>query len=98
MQLKELLLAINEKRLTKQQLEVYSDDLANLYALMQLELADIRKEKALYWLSDKKESDKATERSWAVTAKGQREIELSHYCKAVEKVLSSLRSRIYSTY
>jgi hypothetical protein len=99
MKLADLIKAVNEKGLTKTQLEEYRDDMANVYALMQLELAEIRKEKALYWLGDnKKETDIATERAWAASARGQREIELAHYCKATEKILSSLKSRLYSTY
>jgi hypothetical protein len=98
MKLRDLIIAVNEKNLTKTQLEEYRDDMANVYALMQLELADIRKEKALYEFGH--QSDKATERarSWAASQKGLREIELAHYCKAVEKLLSSLKSRLYSTY
>ena len=98
MELREVILAVKEKNLTKTQLENYRDDLANIFAEMQFELAEIRKAKALYWLSDKKETDIATERAWAVTKQGQREIELSHYAKATEKILSSLKSRLYSVY
>lgn len=98
MKLKELLLKVNEKQLSKEQIEAYRDELANLFALMQLELADLRKAKAIYFIEKREKTDVATERNWAVTKEGQREIELSHYCKAVEKILSSLKSRLYSVY
>lgn len=98
MKLVELLDAVKEKNLTKSQLEEYRDDLVSLFAMMQLELADIRKQKAIYFVENKLESDKATERAWQASKKGLREIELSHYSKGVEKVLSSLKSRIYAIY
>jgi hypothetical protein len=98
MKLSELIQAVNERGLTKTQLEEYRDDMANVYARMQIELAEIRKAKALY--DFEQQSDKATERAraWAASTKGLREIELAHYCKATEKLLSSLKSRLYSTY
>lgn len=96
MKLKDLLVAVREKNLTKTQLEDYHSDLTNMYAQIHLELADIEKAEALYFLSDKKESDIATKRAWRASEKGQRQIELSHYAKATEKMLSSLKNRIYS--
>lgn len=98
MLLRDLILAVNEKNLSKDQIEAYRDELSNLFALMQLELSDVRKAKAIYFIDNKAESDKATERAWAVTKEGQREIELSHYAKATEKILSSLKSRLYQVY
>lgn len=98
MQLKEVIEAVKDRKLSKDQLETYRDSLSELFALMQVELADIRKEKALWWLSYQKESDVATGRAWAVTPHGQREIELSHYSKATEKMLASLKGRLYSIY
>lgn len=94
----ELIKKVNEKQLSKEQLEGYRDELANLYALMQLELADIRKAKAFYFVDKREKTDVGTERNWAITKEGQREVELSHYCKATEKILSSLKSRLYSVY
>ncbi len=98
MKLRELLEAVKEKSLTKTQLEAYRDDLSNLFALMQLELADIRKAKAMYIFESEEKTMAAKDSSWAASQKGQREIELSHYCKACEKVISSLKSRLYQIY
>lgn len=98
MELRDLIIAVKEKNLSTEQIEAYRDELVNLFALMQLELADIRKAKALYFIDKKLETDRATERAWAVTKEGQREIELSHYSKATEKILSSLKSRLYKLY
>ena len=98
MKLKELIQAVNEKKLTKEEIEQYRDQLANLYAQLQLELAEIRKAKAIFFIEHPEKTDKATERVWQAKAEGQREIELSHYCKAVEKIISSLKDRLYRVY
>ena len=49
MKLHELILAVKEKNLSKEQLEDYSDQMSNLFAEMMLELADVEKEKAIYF-------------------------------------------------
>ena len=74
------------------------DEMASLFAQMQFELADVRKSKAIYFVENKLDSDKATERAWQATSDGLREIELSHYSKGTEKLLSSLKSRLYNLY
>lgn len=98
MKLLELIKAVNEKRLSKDELEDYRDQLSSLFAQMQFELADIRKEKAIYFIEHKEKTDIGTERNWQVTKSGLREIELSHYCKGTEKLLSSLKGRLYQVY
>jgi len=98
MKLLELIKKVNEKKLTRDELENYRDELSNLFAQMQFEIAEVRKEKAIYFIENKSKTDKETERNWQATPKGLREIELSHYCKATEKILSSLKSRLYNVY
>lgn len=98
MQLLNLIKAVNEKNLTKTQLEDYRDDLSNLYAQMMFELAELEKAEAIYFLESKEETDVAKKRAWRGTEKGQRLIELNRYQKATEKILSSLKSRIYATF
>lgn len=98
MKLKELILAVNEKSLDKVQIEGYRDQISNLFALMQFELADIKKAKAIYFIDNPQKTDKATERHWQITEKGLREIELNHYSKATEEILRSLKSRLYTLY
>lgn len=98
MKLRDLLEAVKEKHLSKDQLEEYRDDLANLFAEMQFELADIRKAKAMHVFTSEAGSMAAKEAEWAASPNGQREIELSHYCKGTEKILSSLKSRLYNVY
>lgn len=98
MQLRELLEAVKEKQLTKTQLEAYRDELASLFAAMQLELAEIRKAKALFMFESSLKTVASKGVAWGADPRGQREIELSHYSKGVEKVLSSLKSRLYQIY
>lgn len=98
MKLLELIKEVDEKGLSKEQLEGYHTALASLFSQMQIELAGVRKLKAVYFIEKREKTDIATERNWQVTTEGQREIELSHYSKAAEKILSSLKSRLYSIY
>lgn len=98
MTFRELIEAIKEKNLSKEQLEDYHLDMSRLYALMQLEKADLEKAEALYLIDQKKESSIATKNAWRATKDGQRLIELDHFTKAAEKLLTSLKSRLYSTY
>lgn len=97
MTLKELLLAVKEKNLTKEELEGYRDDLSYLFAQMQLEMANIEKEEALYPQENFKS---AIERktSWKSTPSGQRLIELKRYCLATKEILNSLKSRLFNYY
>ncbi len=101
--IKELLEKVKEQNLTKSALEQYRDEMSNLFAECHLELADLEKSEALYFLDKKAHSDTllsdiAIKRAWKGTDKGQRMIELTHTAKALEKMLSSLKSRIYATY
>jgi beta-mannanase len=98
MKLIELIKSVREEKLSKDQLENYRDQMSSLFAEMQLELAEIRKTKALYFVEKRSKTDKETERNWQITKEGLREIELSHYSKALEKLLSSLKARLYQIY
>ena len=98
MKLAELFKQVQEKNLTKDQLEEYHADLSGLYGQMQLELADVRKKKAIFFVEQPEKTAIATERKWGASSEGLREIELAHYAKGTEKILSSLKSRLYSVY
>lgn len=98
MTLRELIEAVNEKNLPVEKLEEYRDDMVNLFAKMQFELAEIKKKKAMYFLEHPEKTDVGTERKWQGSKEGQREIELSHWSKATEKIISSLKNRIYKLY
>lgn len=98
MTLKELINSIHDEKLSKEKLEEYRDSLCYLYSLLELEMADIEKAKAIYFLDFAEKTDKATERKWAVTEKGQREIEVKHYLRSAKEMISSAKSRLYSLY
>lgn len=100
-QLTKLLDAVKEQNLTKTQLEDFHSELTNLYAQMMLEMAELEKEEARYFLTMKKSDDGdrpdiVVKRMWRGTESGQRLIELARYSKALEKMLSSVKNRIYS--
>lgn len=106
-QLTTLLEKVQERNLTKTDLEAYHTELTNLFAQILIEASELEKEEALYFLEAKEiyrtthegkdTSDIAVKRLWRGTEKGQRLITLKAYSKAIEKVLSSLRNRIYAT-
>ncbi len=102
MTLNELILAVKEKDLSKEQLEAYADEMSNLFAMMQIELADIEKEHALFFESmtppiwqGEKMTDIAIKRKWSATKLGLREIVLKRYLLATKELLNSLKSRTY---
>ena len=98
MKLRELILAVQEKNLGKDALEEYRDSFSNLFAQIELERADLEKAEALYILASELKTSVAKKEAWRGTEKGQRLIELDHYSKACEKMISSLKSRLYSIY
>lgn len=98
MKLSELIVAVKEKGLTKTQLEEYRDDLSSIAAQMHMEVAEIEKAEALYLNSSTEEKAVFAQRKWNVTPQGQRQIELKHYIRATDKLLSSVKSRLYSIY
>lgn len=106
MKLVELFEAVKEKNLTKTQLEDYHASLTSLFAQMHLEMANLEKIEAIFFLDSKRKSvevnkeitDIGIKRAWNASEGGQRLIELKHFTKATEKILSSVKSRIYSQY
>lgn len=99
MTLNELIIAVKEKNLSKDQLEAYRSDMSELFAQMQMEMADLEKEEALFL--DKQEEDKSAiskKINWKATPAGQRLIVLKRYSLATREMLNSLKSRLYSIY
>lgn len=99
MTLLELLKAVKEKNLQKDQIEQYRDDLSNLFAQMQLEMAELEKEEAMF-MADKTDEQSVAEKKvhWKATLSGQRLLVLKRYCLATKEILNSLKSRLYSIY
>ena len=97
MTLLELLEAVRDETLSREQVEDYRDKLIHVHTKMQWELADIEKEEARFIYSKPQEiPDVKHKREWKSTEKGQRQIELNRFLKAVVKEIDSLKSRIYS--
>lgn len=97
MELRDLIVSVKEKNLSKDQLEAYRDQISGLFAQMQLEMAELEKEEALFM----EKTDTTVARAkvlWKATEKGQRLIVLKRYERATKELLNSLRSRLYSVY
>ena len=97
MNLVELLDAVRDENLSREQIEDYRDKLIHVHTKMQWELADIEKEEARFIYSRPQEVPNVQHKAaWKATEKGQRQIELNRFLKAVVKEIDSLKSRIYS--
>lgn len=110
--LKDLIVAVKEKNLSKDQLEDYREQLSGLYADMQIEMAELEKAGALFfeeYRENHKEyatdspktiypTDISIKRKWQASEKGQRLLLLKRYCLATKELLNSLKSRLYSIY
>ena len=99
-EIKKLLEEVKEQSLDKDKLENYHSLLSNIYADIQFEIADIKKSRAVFFFdrSDKDVSDISIKRLWEVTEDGLKLIELEASVKAVSKILSSIKSRLYNVY
>lgn len=106
MRLETLFKEVSELNLSKQALEDYHTQLSALYGQMRLEMATLEKLEALYFLQQKDVAETTgvnwtdiyIKRQWNGQGEGQRLIELKNYTKGTEKILSSLKNRLYSQY
>ncbi len=99
MKLIELIEAVKEKNLDKDQLEGYRDQLSGLFAQMQLEMSELEKLEAIFMHGKSEEESVANRKiTWKATPDGQRLITLKRYCLATKEILNSLKSRLYSIY
>ena len=99
MKLAELIIAVKEKNLSKDELEAYRDQMSHLFAEMQIEIADLEKEEAIFMEKGVEDTSVAQKKIyWKATEKGQRLIVLKRYCLATKELLNSLKSRLYSIY
>lgn len=98
MRLLDLFQEVKEESLTKDQLEDYRNELSGLYSMMQIELGQVKKRKAMFMGVNPEESNALRLRKWSATEDGLREIELKSYIRATSPILSSLRDRLYQVY
>jgi len=96
--IRELAQAVKEQNLSKDKLEDYHTQLSSLSAEMELNLADIEKEEAMYLNDCEEETRAGADRKWRATEKGQIEITLKRNIKALDKLRSSVKSRLYQSY
>jgi len=97
MKLLELIVAVKEKNLDKDQLENYRNEMSQVFAEMQMEMAELEKEEAIFM----EKTDTTVARAkviWKATESGKRLIVLKRYCLATKELLNSLKSRLYSIY
>ena len=95
MNIQDIILGIEEGNLTKNQLEDYSSMLDILGAKLEIQLADVEKEEAMFLANSDEKSRAGAERTWNATETGQKEIELKRNIRAVSKLASSVKTRIY---
>jgi len=97
MKLHELIIAVKEKNLTKEQLESYGDQMSELFAEMMMEMAELEKSEALFMDDPIHEELSVAERKvrWKAHPSGQRLIMLKRYCLATKELINSLKSRVY---
>jgi len=101
MNLADLFLEIKDERLSRGALESYEQRLAHLYGEYMLRIATLKKAEALFFYAKEQQNpelpDIKIKRIWKASDEGidltQKEIEV----KAISKILSSIRSRIYQT-
>lgn len=94
----ELAKSVREQNLDKDKLEQYYAELTSLFTEMSLETATLEKQEAIFLNECGEKTRTGAERQWYAKEQGQRQIELKHTIRAVEKLISSIKHRIYNTY
>lgn len=95
-QFTDLLQAVKDEHLTLAACEKLRDEMIHLHSMMQVELAGLEKDEAIYITQfDAEITDAARKRTWKATPEGQRQIEINRYIKAIVKEIDSLKSRVY---
>lgn len=97
MKLLELLQKVKEKSLSQEQLEGYGDQMSFLFSQMQIEMADLEKEEAIFMAKDFGEKRSVADRKilWKSTEKGQRLIVVKRYSIATNEMIKSLKNRTF---
>lgn len=95
MKLIDLINAVKDRKLTKEQLEHYFDELSELEALLHLELSELEKSEAIFLDACLEKTNVDKERKWKASKEGLRQIEVKNYIRAIKPLLSSVKNRIY---
>jgi hypothetical protein len=97
MKLTELILAVKDENLTKEQLEDYYSMACQLRTDISMALADYLKKEALFMASDTVYPSISSKKvAWKGSEEGQRLIELKSYSIAIKSILDGLKNRIYA--
>lgn len=94
-QLIELIKQVKEQNLTKDKLEEYSSMLDILSAELELELAEIEKQGALFLAECGEKTRAGATTKWEASEAGQKERTLKGNLRAISKLSSSVKTRIY---
>ncbi len=95
MTLNELIQQVKEEKLSKEQLEKYSDQLVYLFNDMQSEMAELEKLEARFMNEIEGVSVAEKKIKWKASDKGQRLIELKRYSIGCSKIINSVKSRVF---
>ena len=96
MTIHELILKVKDETLSQEDLEKYRDQMSNLFAQLQLEMATLEKSEAIFLNSKGEDESVASVKiRFKATYDGQRLIELKRYSLALKELLNSLKSRIF---
>jgi len=93
--LTEIINSVKEGNLTKYQLEEYSSMLDVLSAEYEINLADIEKAEALFLADCGEKTRSGATTKWDASELGQKEILLKRQLRAISKLASSVKTRIY---
>lgn len=102
MNLLDLLDAVKEQNLPLQRLEMLHDEMTHLFSEYQMEMGELKKAEAIFIFeqthrADMKVTNALANTNWRVTEKGQRMIEVDASLRALQKELSGLKHKLFST-
>jgi hypothetical protein len=95
MDIRTIITEIKEANLGKKELEDYSSMLDILSAEMELELANLEKEEAMFLANCEEKTRSGATTKWEASESGQKEITLKRQLRATSKLASSVKTRIY---
>lgn len=96
MKISELAKKIIEGKLSKDQLEAYYDQLTGLYVQMEERMGELEKAEAIYLNDCGEETRAGAERKWNATPEGLEGIMTKHNLRALSKLISSVKHRIFN--
>lgn len=98
MTISDIITAVKEENLPREKLEEFYMALTSLSAEMHLEMATLEKLQAWFFEEHKEKFQTAVlaTRAYNVTREGQRMIDLKHQLRACDKLLSSVKHRIFN--